>query len=120
MNKYKINRGEIYMADLGEGKGSIQGGVRPVVIISNAPNNKYSPIVNVLPVTTKLKNNIPVHVNIGVESGLQRNSTILIEQILTVNKFQLTELVGKCTKNTMREIAKAIALQTSLQEDLVS
>lgn len=120
MNRYKINRGEIYMADLGESKGSVQSGIRPVVIVSNAPNNKYSPIINVLPITSKTKNNIPVHVNIGSESGLPHDSTILVEQILTINKFQLTKLVGKCSKNTMREIARAIILQTSLEDSLVS
>jgi len=43
------------MVNLGVGKGSIQGGIRPVVIISNSMNNKFSPTVNVLPVTSRAK-----------------------------------------------------------------
>lgn len=118
MVNYKVNRGEVYMADLGGGKGSIQGGTRPVVIISNPLNNKFAPTVNVLPITSQAKNNLPVHVNIGLESGLPTQSTVLAEQIITVNKSQLTKLMGKCTIEKMREIAKAIVLQVNLQDDL--
>lgn len=106
------------MADLGNKGGSIQGGIRPVVIISNPLNNKFAPTVNVLPITSKTKNNIPVHVNIGVESGLPTESTILTEQMMVINKSQLTKLIGKCTQDKMRAIAKAIVLQVYLEDDL--
>ena len=39
----KIKRGEIKLCDLGEGYGSIQGGVRPVLFVQNNKGNKYSP-----------------------------------------------------------------------------
>ena len=42
----EIKRGEIYLADLGEGVGSEQKGVRPVLIVQNDKVNKYSPTVN--------------------------------------------------------------------------
>ncbi len=38
----EIQRGEIYLADLGEGVGSEQKGVRPVLIVQNNRGNKYS------------------------------------------------------------------------------
>lgn len=115
---YKINRGRIYMADLGGRKGSIQGGSRPVIVISNPINNKFSPTINVIPLTSKVKNNIPVHVSIGRESGLEVESTALTEQVLTINKSQLTRMLGQCTRDKMKEIAKAIILQVHLEDDL--
>lgn len=118
MINYKVERGEIYMADLGSAIGSIQGGARPVVIISNPLNNKFAPTLNVLPITSQTKNNIPVHVNVGCESGLNMPSTILAEQVLTINKSQLTKLVGKCSGEKMREIARAIILQINLQSEM--
>ncbi len=118
MTNYKISRGEIYMADLGVGLGSVQGGTRPVVIVSNSLNNKFSPTVNVLPITSQTKNSIPVHVNIGIESGLPKESTVLVEQILTVDKRKLTKQLGNCTREIMGKIAKAIILQTELTEYL--
>ena len=114
----EIKRGEIYMADLGVGKGSIQGGVRPVVIVSNPMNNKFAPTVNVLPITSKTKNNLPIHVSVGAECGLQEESTVLVEQMTIINKSQLTKLIGKCTHEKMRAIAKAIVLQMYLEDDL--
>ena len=51
----KIKRGEIRLCDLGEGYGSIQGGVRPVLIVQNNKGNKYSPTALVCPITSKTR-----------------------------------------------------------------
>ena len=56
MLNMNIKRGEIYLVDLGNQKGSIQSGKRPVVVISNNMNNKYSPTINILPITSKSSN----------------------------------------------------------------
>ena len=109
-----IKRGEIYSANLGSREGSIQSGVRPVVIISNDMNNKFSPTVNVLPITSKTKNSIPVHVGIGIKEGLSQESTILTEQIVTINQKQLGEYIGECGKYKMHEIEKAIMIQNGI------
>ena len=109
-----IRRGDIYEAELGNQIGSIQSGTRPVLIISNNMNNKYSPVVNVLPITSKTKNNIPVHVDIGLEQGLGFRSTILTEQIVTINKNQLGKYIGACNTNKMYEVENAILIQNGI------
>ncbi len=116
MEGVKIHWGGIYLADLGERKGFIQGGIRPVVVISNQANNKFAPIVNVLPITSRTKTDIPVHVSITEESGLLSESTILTEQILTINKNQLIKPIGVCSEDKMLEIAQAVMLQMQLLE----
>ena len=113
-----IRRGEIYLVDLGIQKGSIQAGKRPVVVISNNMNNKYSPTINVLPITSKSKNNIPVHVNVGAKEGLSQESTILTEQNMPINKTQIIKYVGKCNKYKMYEIEKALLIQNGINLDL--
>ena len=35
----KIKRGDIYLADLGKGYGSEQGGIRPVLVVQNNKGN---------------------------------------------------------------------------------
>ena len=115
-----IKRGEIYLVNLGNQKGSIQSGKRPVIVISNNMNNKYSPIVNVLPITSKTKNNIPVHVRIGTESGLIKESTILVEQNIPINKDQFLKYVGKCNKYKMYEIEKALLIQNGIDLDVLA
>lgn len=114
MSNQIIKRGQIYQADLGKQKGSIQEGVRPVLIISNNINNKFSPTVNILPITSKTKNNIPVHVEVGITEGLPHLSTVLIEQATTINKDQLIEYLGQCDARKMYEIEKAILIQNGI------
>jgi mRNA interferase MazF len=119
MERVKIHWGGIYLADLGESKGFIQGGVRPVVVVSNQANNKFAPIVNVLPITSsKTKKNMPVHVDIDKECGLLTDSVVLTEQIQTINKTQLLKLICICSEDKMVEIAQAIMLQTQLLDAL--
>ena len=56
-------RGDVYMADLGQGVGSEQGGSRPVVIVQNDTGNHYSPTVIVAAMTSKgdSKAKLPTH-----------------------------------------------------------
>lgn len=109
-----IKRGQIYQVDLGRQEGSIQAGTRPVVVVSNNLNNKFSPTVNVLPITSKTKNSIPVHVEIGITEGLPQLSTVLVEQMVTINKNQLTQCLGQCSMNKMHEIERAILIQNGI------
>ena len=117
-----VKRGEIYQAELGGKTGSIQAGTRPVVIVSNSLNKKFSPTVNVLPVTSRTKNGIPVHVDIGITEGLPQPSTVLTEQVATINKHQLKKYIGKCNNYKIYEIEKAMLLQlgvsASIQEKI--
>ncbi len=83
-------KGEIWMADLGETVGSIQGGIRPVVIVSNNTGNVNSTTANIVPITTKAKNILPTHFDLINYYGLE-HSTVLCEQITTICKSQLLE-----------------------------
>lgn len=85
MAKPKHLRGQVYMCDLGETKGNVQGGTRPVVIVQNNYGNEYSPTLIVAPITSKPKNTQPTHLTIE----LHTKSTILTEQIMTVPKSSL-------------------------------
>ena len=50
----KIRRGDILYADLGgQYQGSMQGGMRPVVVVSNNMANKHSTVITVVPLSTK-------------------------------------------------------------------
>lgn len=118
MNTKNIKWGNIYWANLGSQFGSVQSGKRPVIVISNPKNNLYSPTINVLPITSKKKNNIPVHVNISTDCGLEKESTILTEQILTIDKNQIIEYIGKCNKSATIKITKAMMLQFYMLENL--
>lgn len=53
MEKRRIQRGDIYHADLNPVVGSEQGGVRPVLVIQNNTGNYYSPTVIVAAMSSK-------------------------------------------------------------------
>ena len=106
---------EIWMADLGERSGSLQSGRRPVLIVSNDKNNRYSSVLNVIPMTTKMnKRNLPCHVEIHdyEKFGLNAPSTIMVEQLTVVDKKSLMFRVGKINDDRiLMEICDAMAVQ---------
>lgn len=115
MKDKEIKRGEIYFADLGERPGSIQSGVRPIVILQNNVGNKYSPTVVVGTVTSKVdkKRNQPTHVYFKLDE-LSKVSVAQLEQITTLNKDQLIEYVGQLPKPLMNEIDEAVKISLDL------
>lgn len=108
----KIKRGEIYMTELPNIGGSIQSGYRPVLIVQNNIGNKYSPTTIVVPITTKKeqKQYLPTHVRANKQPGLRHNSTILCEQIITVNQDSLDMQIGKLNRKKLFEVNVALAV----------
>lgn len=103
----KINRGDIYMADLSPVVGSEQGGLRPVLIIQNNVANRFSPTVIVSAITSRLtKRLLPVHV--ALPKALVKSSICMLEQIRTLDKTRLRELVGRLSDNDMLKVNQAI------------
>lgn len=104
----RILQGEIWLADLGERDGNIQSGKRPVIILQNNIGNKYSPTTIVVPLTSQIKNLLPVHCDVGVECGLKKTSTSLMEQITTINQSQLIKRIGALDVEGYKAIKSAI------------
>ena len=109
MEELNIRRGEIYMADLSPVVGSEQGGLRPVLIIQNNVANRFSPTVIVSAITSRLtKRVLPVHV--ALPKALVKSSICMLEQIRTLDKSRLRELVGKLSDEDMLKVNRAILI----------
>ena len=110
MTNSKISRGDIFYADLSPVVGSEQGGIRPVVVIQNNTGNRYSPTVIVAAITSsKNKGDLPTHIEIdGSRCGLPCDSTIILEQVRTIDKRRLREYVGRVDLPTMNELDYAL------------
>lgn len=105
----KILKGDIFYARLDETIGSEQGGVRPIIVLQNNVGNKYSPTVIVASITSKVKKkDLPTHVLLGCEFGLNEESMVLVEQIRTIDRFRLKDFIGSVDKNTMERVDAAI------------
>lgn len=99
MNKDKtrnIRWGDIYYCNLGENKGSVQCGRRPVIVVQTNKLNITSPTVTVAIITSVLKKTgMDTHIEIGTECGLKEPSMIMLEQLRTVDKLeQLEDFIG--------------------------
>ncbi len=110
----QIKRGDIYYADLNPYIGSEQGGVRPILIVQNDIGNKYSSTIIAAVITSQTKTKLPTHVKIK-GYGLNKNSTICLEQIRTIDKCRLREYVGRLDDELMEKVEDAIDISFGIQ-----
>lgn len=118
-NKQKINlkRGDIFYADLCGVQGSEQGGIRPVLVIQNDKGNQYSPTTIVAAITSQVwkASNLPTHILLKKEeSGLLKDSIVLLEQIRTVDKCRLKGVAGHASETQMLEIEGALRISLAM------
>ena len=119
VNCVVIKRGDIFYADLRPVVGSEQGGVRPVLIIQNDVGNRHSPTVIAAAITSQTgKARLPTHISLSALScGLPKDSTILLEQIRTLDKRRLREHMGKLDDAVMKKVDNAIAVSFGLHPE---
>ena len=115
----EVHRGEVFYADLSPVVGSEQGGVRPVLIVQNEIGNRHSPTVIAAAITSRLdKARLPTHINIRAEdTGLAKDSVVLLEQIRTLDKHRLREHMGRVDGPMMHRVDAAIAVSFGLHPD---
>ncbi len=112
----EVNRGDIFYADLSPVVGSEQGGTRPVLVVQNNVGNKYSPTVIIAAITSQLdKAKLPTHIELKKEKyNLVKDSVVLLEQIRTLDKRRLKDLVGKVDATTMSMVDVAIMISLGI------
>lgn len=94
-NKEKVKRGEIYLHDFGNNAGSIQNGVRPVLVVQCDEGNQASTTTIVAALTSVIKKRyLPSHIILGEKFGLKEPSMVMLEQLKTVNQSELVEYIG--------------------------
>ena len=114
-----IRRGDIYYADLSPVVGSEQGGIRPVLIIQNDVGNRFSPTVIAAAITSReSKAKLPTHIRVYADnSGLSKDSVVLLEQIRTLDKRRLKEKMGTLNRNDMFKVDEALSISFGLGND---
>ena len=111
-----VRRGDIYYADLSPVVGSEQGGVRPVLIVQNDVGNRFSPTVIAAAITSQRdKANLPTHIEVDAQgSGLLKDSVVLLEQVRTIDKQRLRDLVCHLDKEIMNRVDEALKVSFEL------
>jgi mRNA-degrading endonuclease toxin of MazEF toxin-antitoxin module len=106
-----VKRGHAYYVDLPKtNQRNVQYGERICVCISNDVGNSHSDIAIMVPCTTQVKKDMPTH----VEIILEKKSTVLCEQILTVNQSSVGREVRTLSDQEMMNIDRAIVCSISL------
>lgn len=121
-NEQLFKRGDVWLFDLSPAIGSEQKGLRPCYIVQNDIGNYYAPTVIAIPMTTSTtKHSVLTHVVVDEDeaaaAGLRDSSTILCEQIMTLDKRRAKKKYGKIQSADLRDkIDLAVKLSLGLMD----
>lgn len=117
----EISRGDIYYAEL-DGIGSEQVGRRPVVIVQNDIGNQLANTVIVVPLTKKidLKVKLPTHILVRAFGNIKYDSTILTEQIRTIDKMRLLRKIGRLPYGLVKKMDKSLLIAIGIENNDMS
>ena len=111
-----IKRGEIYLAALDPVMGREISKTRPVVVVSNNQNNKFSGTVTILPITAK--NTQPVYpFEVFLSKGnanLPKDSKVKADQIRTLDKNRVIKHIGVLDQKDLDAIDRAMKIHLAL------
>src|SRR3989338_10290977 len=112
----EIKRGDVLLVNFEPVRGSEQGRIRPAVVIQNDILNKFSPLTIVAPVTSKIYDKeYPTNVFIKKEdSELNNDSTVLLNQIRTIDKRRILKKLGSLDNFLMNKVDMAIKISLAL------
>jgi mRNA interferase MazF len=104
----RVNRGEIWIADLPPPDKR-----RPVVLVSRDTAYEAREIFTVAPVTTRLRQ-IGSHVAVGVDDGLTQRSAINCDRLQTVHRSLLKRYIASLTEARVAELDDALRYSLGL------
>lgn len=109
-----VKKGEIWLVNLDPAIGHEINKSRPAVIIQNDIGNKYSTITIVAPITSQGVERIyPIEVLLK-NSGLEKKSKVLLNQIRAIDKKRLVKKLGKVDDYTLTQIDDALKISLGL------
>ena len=78
--------------------------------------NEHSPLLIVSPLTSRDKKYMPTHALIHPtrENGLTVKSTVLTEQIITLNKTSVKKILGCLSDYDLRKVNRAVQISLAL------
>lgn len=102
----KPKRGDVYYISSSTTVGHEQHGGRPAVVVSSNDGNEYSGVVEICYFTLQAKKPLPVHV--PLTAGKCYGSTILCEQVTTVDQCRLGDYIETLSDDVMKQVDTAL------------
>jgi len=106
-----MHRGDIWWVNFDSSVGGEIQKQRPAVVISNDASNKYLNRVQVIPLTSNTERVYPSEAVITIE---EKKSKAMADQLTTVSKTRLINLIGRLSAADMQKIELAIKIQLFL------
>lgn len=112
----EIRRGDVWLVNLDPTIGHEIRKSRPAIVIQNDIGNKYSPITIIAPLTSQsLEKVYPFEVLLAKKnSGLEKDSKVLLNQIRAIDKRRLLRRFGKIDSEILNKVDEAIKISLGL------
>ena len=116
--KNNIQRGEVYWVNLPLFNKSEKENVRelqgrhPGLVISNDEQNKFSPLITILPLTSQVDKIYPFQVFSEIKG---KSGVILVDQIRTIDKKRFDGKLGEIDMEMMEQIERALHMTLALR-----
>lgn len=107
----RFYRGDIVHIGKRDVRGSEQSGNRYGVVVSNAAANRYSPVLEIVLLTTAKKKPIPTHATI---TSAPLPSIALCEQVISQDRACLKRTGRRCSESEMDEVNRCLAISLGL------
>ncbi len=111
-------RGEVYLVNFDPTLGAEIRKTRPALILQNNLGNRHSSVTIVAAITSRHDAPLYPHqaqVN-APEAGLRVDSTVLLNQIRTMDKQRLVKRLGALKPETMLAVERALEISLGLVE----
>jgi mRNA interferase MazF len=110
-----IRRGDIVFASLDPAVGSESAKTRPVVVVSNDAANSSSPLITIVPLTSRMTPLFDFQVALPAEeTGLSRDGRAQCEQVRAISVRRVAGTVGRLPRERLAEVDEALRLHLDL------
>jgi mRNA interferase MazF len=106
-----VHRGDVWWVNFDPSVGGEIQKQRLAVVISNDASNKYLNRFQVIPLTSNIERVYPSEAVVSIE---EKKSKAMADQLTTVSKTRLINLIGRLSVADMQKIELAIKIQLSL------
>ena len=113
----KVERGEIWFANLDPTKGSEQSGTRPIIIFQENTISKFTSTIITIPLTTNLRRAaLPSCLLISNgQGGLNQDSVALCHQLRVLDKTRLIKRLGQLDTEVIAELERIVLFTLGYQ-----